>query len=285
MITNSTNTTILCNAHFTHTVTSNGNVNFSSNSTGTTSSTFYSWYFGNNLYGYGQNISTTFPLNSLNWVCLTISDSLNNCSSTFCDSIIVGNYTACVAQDNFVMVKDTTQLLTWDAYVYYSANIVGAIWSWGDNTTTNSMYASHTYSAAGLYSICVTAWASCGDTNTYCYNANIFRSNQNNSMIRVNVVNESPTGIKTNSMDKINDFVLYPNPTKDKTYLTLNVTNELNYKVSIAEVTGKIVYTKEQKLDQGNNKLELETEFLNRGFYFVTLTNGTNSKTIRLIKD
>jgi ELWxxDGT repeat protein len=74
--------------------------------------------------------------------------------------------------------------------------------------------------------------------------------------------------------------VIYPNPVVSNA--TLQITgNTKNVSVSVTDMSGK-------KLLQSNNSnaalVKLPTEKLPAGSYFVTVTNGTESKTIKLVK-
>lgn len=89
-ITNSTNTCSL-NANFNFTVGAGGNVSFASTSTGTSTSTLYNWWFGNSQSANTQNANTTYANNGWYTVCLFLSDSTNNCTDSYCQSIYVGS--------------------------------------------------------------------------------------------------------------------------------------------------------------------------------------------------
>jgi hypothetical protein len=107
-------------------------------------------------------------------------------------------------------------------------------------------------------------------------------------MYHVNVVgntSSSPTGLKAIEPDQITDTRLYPNPAHDKAYLNLTTSSSSNITVSIYEITGQLLSEKKIQADKGSNQIELEASNLNKGLYFVTISNGTSKKTIRLIKD
>ncbi len=85
----------------------------------------------------------------------------------------------------------------YDAVPAYSSNVSSARWYWGDGTSTVGLYPSHTYSVAGTYSICVTAYSSCGDSAVSCQNDAVSRLANNNSvfsnMVYINVVSSITT--------------------------------------------------------------------------------------------
>ena len=276
-----------CNANFSYSVGANGNVSFFNSSTGTNSNTVYYWSFNNTSTATGPNPVATFTNTYYNSVCLTIYDSLSNCSSTKCDSVIIPQ-NPCNTNVNFALSQDSTQALTWWAYANYPQNVTNAVWSWGDNTTTNSLYPSHTYTASGFYNICVTITVSCAGTASFCSNSFINKTSSNNAMHHLNVVNgfnPNPTGIKTQEQDLSIDTRLFPNPAKEKAFLSINTSKESKLTISIYEITGQLLVEKKVDVNKGANQVELEIINLNDGLYFVSITDGLVKKTVRLVKD
>lgn len=263
-----------CQASFNYTLGANGLVNFSSNSTGTSGTTIYSWNFG----AFGANASNTYTSNGLKIVCLTISDTSANCSDTYCDSLIVSSVTGstvCNPSVVYTLSKDSTTSLTWNAYPTYPSNITGATWSWGDGSSTTGLYPSHTYSAAGTYSTCVTVSVSCGTiTATYCYVAAIWKGTDNNDMIQVNVKSTTPTGIKSNT--KADGWIsIYPNPSNGEFTLDLNTgTDQKQNTVSVYNMMGELVFEKQVT---ANSKQTIDVSQLANGTYFVKVNSGNSS--------
>ena len=92
----STKTFATCQAGFTASQTVNNVVNFTNTSTGTSNQTFYNWNFGDGNYSYVQNPgSHTYSDSGTYIVCLYINDSLNNCNSSYCDTIHVYGVVIC----------------------------------------------------------------------------------------------------------------------------------------------------------------------------------------------
>ncbi|MDZ4664393.1 MAG: PKD domain-containing protein [Bacteroidota bacterium] len=284
-ITNASNSST-CNASFNFTVGTGGNVIFASNSTGTTSSTNYLWSFNNTTSSTGPTASQTFT-NFFNYVCLTIYDSTSLCFSTYCDTVIIPSL-PCNPNVNFVMVQDTSQALTWWAFANYPSNVTNAVWSWGDNSSSTGFFPSHTYSASGFYNICVTITVSCAGTASFCSNTFINKSAEAPlPMYHVNVAASSaPTSIKVNTAkENMTDILLFPNPAKELTHLRVNMTNAGDISIAIYEITGKLVQQQDRKAFQGVNEVELQTNDLKKGMYFVTINSGNAKKTVRLIKE
>jgi hypothetical protein len=281
-VTSANNST--CNASFSYSIGTNGNVSFFNTSTGTSSNTVYYWSFNNSTTASGPNPTTTFT-NYFNWVCLSIYDTVTFCNSSICDSVILSS-NPCNTNVNFVMSQDSSQALTWWAIANYPQNVTNAVWSWGDNTTSTGLYPSHTYSASAFYNICVSITVSCAGTASYC--ANTFINRSSNAMYQVNVIgstNQNPTSIITQEAEQLSELKLFPNPSKDFARLKLNSGKDGIVTLSIFEITGKLVSENKVSVTKGNNELEVDVNTLDKGFYLLNVQNGVNKKTIRLIKD
>jgi PKD repeat protein len=278
-ITVTTAPTGTCNANFSFSYGSGGSVSFASTSTGTSVSTNYSWSYGDGGSGTGVAPSHVYASNGAKVVCLTITNSVTGCSSTKCDSVHVTNATSsvtpCSPSVMYTLSKDSVTALTWNAYPSYPAGIINATWSWGDGTTTTGLYPSHTYSAAGTYSTCVTVSVACGTitaTASYCYVATIFRMSQSSDMITVNVKQNTATGIKAQSAASglIN---IYPNPSNGEFVLELTSQAKENT-VSIYNVMGVKVF---EKSVQANVKQTIDVTNLAAGTYFVKINSEAGS--------
>jgi|JI9StandDraft_1071089.scaffolds.fasta_scaffold47582_2 PKD repeat protein len=260
-----------CQANFNKVKGPNGSVSFTSTSTGVGAGTSYLWSFGSGL-GNAYNTTTpsyTYGTNGAKWICLTITNTVTGCSNTKCDSVIITNASAtnpCSPTVMFGMVKDSLQTLNWYAIPNYPNNVTGATWNWGDGSSTTNLYPSHTYSAAGLYSICVTASVSCGTvTATYCYVANIFKSSQDNSILTLNVRQSIPTGLQQQS-NETKELKVFPNPSAGEFTLLLTGSNRESVDLVVYNLLGEKVFAKQYaKQDQ----LNLDLNQLSSGQYYV----------------
>jgi len=93
----------------------------------------------------------------------------------------------------------------------------------------------------------------------------------------------STVGIIENASN-IDNTTIYPNPAKDKITITIDASNDKTCNITIVDVTGKLVFEKKnQLLIKGNNTLDVNTQGLVDGTYFVKINSGSNSKTTKLI--
>ncbi len=262
-------------SNFTHTVGANGLVNFSSTSTGTNALTGYSWNFGDGNNGNGANTSHVY--NNGNYIVTlnAVNYSVNpSCSDTSSHSIIV-NTNTCIANANF-SIAPTATAQYWNVIPASPANVSSAIWTWGDGSSSNTLYTSHQYSAAGTYSICLTVTVNCGATSYHCSSYYIFRSSEqdNSTMIYVNVIDPYIFMANSNIEMKSILYTIYPNPSNGD--FNLNVSG-LDYglvKVTISNIIGKQVFETEVEASNGYLSKELHVNYLSNGIYFVKINSG-----------
>lgn len=133
----------IVNPNFTY-VDSNGVVDFTSTSTGST----YLWDFGDGDTSNLSNPSHTFAQVGKYQVCLTITDS-NNVPCTFCDSVSINEIVVpCMA--GFTYVENANNLVT---FTNTSTPVIGSTFKWdfGDGDTSSAVNVNHTYNIAGVY--------------------------------------------------------------------------------------------------------------------------------------
>lgn len=132
---------------------------------------FYYWDFGDGQTSYSQNPDHIYSSNGVYLVCLTVTDSINQCSSTYCDSVSLGGNGNVNCQANFQAIQDSVNVFGNVVYFNDLSSGSPSYWSWdfGDNTTSNQQNPTHTYSNPGTYTVCLTI-ANLGSNcfDTYC---------------------------------------------------------------------------------------------------------------------
>lgn len=140
--------------------TNNLNATFSDSSSGGIA---WLWDFGDGASSTVQNPSHGYASFGNYTVCLTVTNSCG--SDSTCKSVSVFCPTP---QAGFA---DSTALYT----IFLSDTSTGAtswLWEFGDGNTSVQQNPSHTYSAQGIYSVCLTALNNCGSTKV-CRNIEI----------------------------------------------------------------------------------------------------------------
>ncbi len=274
--------TVPCNlvAGYTHTVGSGGNVNFNNTSTGTNTNTIYFWNFGDGYTGTGPNPVHTYTNAGAYNVTLMVDNQTSPvCMDTIIQTINVTGI-ACVANSSFSMASASSTTQVWNAMPASPWNIVAATWNWGDNTSSNVLYTSHTYSAAGVYSICLSVTVSCGATSTTCDTNYIYRSTQSAQMIQVNVI--APPAIVAGLANQSNesvDWSVYPNPNNGQ--FEIKMDGKTNAKIKVYSLIGQMVYETEITNDNVSKKINLDG--VSNGVYFIKLNSNNKEYTKKII--
>jgi len=282
-----TNNTCFINSGFTFSVGSNGLVSFFNTSTGTTSSTSYTWNFGNGFTSNATNPTLTYLSGGVYTVTLLASNS-SNCNSNQ-GAVVSVTTIPCVANANFSVVPTGT-LQFWNAIPANMWNVANATWSWGDGSSSSSLFASHQYSTAGMYNICLTVTASCGATASACASYSIFKPTPAGAIININVVqtplqsidNSNPVGISLLQRGAP-VYELYPNPSTGTFNLKIDGLNSDKAVVTVYNVVGNLLHS--ATVDTGSGKLNQEINLNNAstGVYFVQIQSGDQTFTRKLI--
>lgn len=90
----------------------------------------------------------------------------------------------------------------------------------------------------------------------------------------------NPIIVKNNSLNKP-DFILFPNPAKDKLYVSFDNYDRNNYTIKLMNVEGKVV----QEFEKINNTslFEISTTDIQNGVYFVQVVSAKSVKTEKFV--
>ncbi len=136
----------------------------------TGSATSWYWEFGDGVSSTEQNPSHTYQDEGAYNVCLTITDSTNNCNDTYCELLIIaGTGSGC---ENF-FVYTTNDFLTFDFEGFLlnpNQPLANYEWDFGDGTSGTGQFVTHTFVQAGVafYTVCLTTTTLDSITNDTC---------------------------------------------------------------------------------------------------------------------
>jgi PKD repeat protein len=146
-------------------------------------------------------------------------------------------------------------------------NNVTWTWSFGDTQTAGTMNATHTYSAAGTYTVCLGGV----DLSTFCVDT------------ACHVVTITSSGIHENSSAN-GSIGNYPNPFANQTTIgyTLKETGSIN--ISVFDVLGNNVAVIENNASKapGSYETVYDGSSLSEGVYFLKLTLNGRSSTSKI---
>ncbi len=152
-----------CNAGFQYTITGT-TVQFWDSSYSTSGSYSSQWSFGNGTGSTQLNPLVVYNTTGLYYVCLTITDSMNSCTSTYCDSIYLSSSSGtCWAYFTSIISGDTVSFT--DAS---SAGTNSWAWDFGDNTTGTGVNPDHIYLTSGYFYVCLYSTDTTGCSSSYC---------------------------------------------------------------------------------------------------------------------
>jgi PKD repeat protein len=265
----------------THTVGASGLVNFNNTTAGTTTASTYFWNFGDGSTGTGVNPSHTYGSSGMYNVTYTVSNG-GGCQTTG-NFNVNANTAPCVANSNFSLNPSGTPQ-SWFAIPSYPWNVQSAMWSWGDGSFTPTLSpASHQYSVAGTYTICLTVTVSCGQTSQTCSSYFINKGGESMQMITVTVqLPGTVTDLSNLTGENIHSSV-FPNPSNGTFQLDLNGLNEGTVKLSVYNTVGQVVYETNATATNGELSKSLNLNNLSSGVYFLKVNSGSASHTKKIV--
>jgi PKD repeat protein len=251
-----------CNANFTASVDTLGNVIFTNLSSGLFTNSY--WYFGD-----GNSSTFTSPTHhyataGTYLVCLTVYNS-TGCQASYCDSITIGNG-AGPCTPVFYAYPDST---IGNGVVYFglinncSSGNWQYIWDFGDSTTATGLYPTHVYNASGWFYVCVTAFDNSGNVLTWCDSVN------SNRMGSVGLF----------EANKKTSVIAFPNPANDQFTVKYNTSSSSQVLVEVYSTEGKSFYSSKFN---GTQDVTLNTAEWPAGLYLVQLRNGDQVSSTRI---
>lgn len=144
-----------------------GTLAFSGQATGGAPGTIFSYYWdlGDGTFSTLQNPVHTYAPGNYT-LCLTVIDSIGNCTDTYCSSVSVTGQPVCDAQFYAVPAGQNSFSFYTDSLANWNATYS---WSFGDGTSSSSMIPQHTYANPGTYLVCLTVTDSITScTDTFC---------------------------------------------------------------------------------------------------------------------
>jgi PKD repeat protein len=263
-----------CQANFNFYDLGNGDMAFHavSNASNTNASATYIWDFGDGSAASGPYATHNYVTGTTYNVCLTLIDQLYNCVDTFCTTIFPnGGAPSQLCNAYFWLYPDSSSNVpgngVWYAINQSSGSNLVYAWDFGDGSTSNQPFPTHTYAQPGNYVVCLTVVSAANGltcTDSHCdSSAYYFRNTAGMTQISV-LPDNSPTSIKkiTENME----LTMLPNPAN--TFITIN-TGDKTGVIRIYDVVGKEV--KQFQLN-GTSK-QISVEDLPSGIYSVQFVN------------
>ncbi|MDX2248150.1 MAG: PKD domain-containing protein [Bacteroidia bacterium] len=139
----------------------------------------YSWSFGDGTASSSMIPQHTYANPGTYLVCLTVTDTINSCTDTFCDSLIVGQVLGCQAGFVATNLQSTVVSFTNLSSGSNPVNPLFYSWSFGDGGSSSQMNPVHAYNAAGNYTVCLYIYDSSGCADSTCQAITVGNSGSN----------------------------------------------------------------------------------------------------------
>lgn len=130
----------------------------------------YLWTFGDGTSSTNFDPHHTYSSPGVYGVCLTVS-TFNGCTSTYCDSVVVGSNTGGGCHANFNWIYSTNAnggIVFNNLSTGGTGSVVSWVWSFGDGDSSTAFSPTHQYANNGLYNVCLTMTTANGCTSTFC---------------------------------------------------------------------------------------------------------------------
>ncbi len=90
-------------------------------------------------------------------------------------------------------------------------------------------------------------------------------------------------GISENHYSAVSAFDMYPNPASQKCTVLISAADAADLEISVTNYLGQVVKKQNYKAQQGMNEVNVDLTSVKTGIYFVTVKNGINVSTKKLV--
>lgn len=177
------------------------------------------------------------------------------------------------------------QVVMWENSTTSAGNIVDYHWDFGDNTTYNSQYPTHTYNDTDIYNVCLTITAVDGGdscTSTFCdsigfdQNGNLVYKTEGEEGFTINVIDPETVGMEEASGTDP-EFNLFPNPSRERAVLTWNPDYNIR-SIELIGMNGNLLRNL-----KANQSGRVEFNDLSSGVYILRITGDDRVTPLKMI--
>ncbi|UTW60905.1 PKD domain-containing protein [bacterium SCSIO 12741] len=261
-----------CGAGFTY-VTNGQSVQFVNTSAVTSPGVDWKWDFGDNSIGSNlYNTQHVYASPGTYTVCLILSDSIVNCTDTFCDTVLIQSQPGCLA--NFSSQDSIGNLVQFFNHSIASSASIGYIWDFGDGTKSWASHPLHLFPKAGAYDVCLTVIDS--SSTGYCADS-VCQTVYAGTLLSEELINLQKE-----------DLRVYPNPFNQELILELPASgmNHLITNLELYDMTGRTLARFElPNTDQEPQiHLDLTNYAVKPGMYYLQVVLGDQNLVYPVMK-
>lgn len=92
-----------------------------------------------------------------------------------------------------------------------------------------------------------------------------------------------PFSTKDVAKNNVSQLSLSPNPVQDILQVQMDINHTANYNLSIVDLIGRAIISRQEKLEAGHNSLPISMGHLPNGIYFLKLSSSTSSLSKKII--
>jgi|GEM_PF-1624618 len=215
------------------------------------------------------------PHNTPTTYCVTVTDT-TGCAATACTTVVDSQvyYTPC--QIYLAIYPDST-MPGWYYGVLYTSGATNLtyLWDFGDGTTSNLLYPTHTYASPGRYTICLTVSDSSGCSYTFCDSSFYAYKYGGGPMDHFQVGKVIALGVE--NISTANGVAVYPNPTSKE--LSIDASGQKIDRATIYDIHGQIVI---DASSPAQNKVDVSS--IAPGIYFIEVQSMGSSTRVKFAK-
>lgn len=162
------------------------------------------------------------------------------------------------------------------------------LWSFGDGTSSNEAFPSHTYNGNGPYNLCLTLSTADGCTSTHCDSVSVDQNGiftgvmggngDRTDGFTINVQDPNATAIP--ETPTTSNMTLWPNPATDVLNIALNGSMTGATDVTVTDLNGRVVMNERHNLNAGRGQFSMNTAQLVDGIYMVRI-GGTSQRFVK----
>jgi N-acetylneuraminic acid mutarotase len=217
----------------------------------------------------------TVPVNIPENYCVTVTD-VSGCVASACKTIVdsMTYYTPC--QIYLAVYPDSAVPGAYYGILYTASNTpLTYTWDFGDGTTSNQPFPSHTYGTPGRYTICLTVSDGSGCSFSFCDSSFYAYKYGGGPMSQFNVRARQVLGV--NDIQTSAKVALYPNPTGAK--LTIDAAGQKVDNAIIYNLDGQQVLSVSSPVQN-----LVDVSGLSDGIYFMEIKVKAASTCIKFVK-
>lgn len=250
------------------------------------------WLFGDGQSSTAQNPTHYYQNNGTYNVCLILMGYNGDecCADTLCMEIDVDcDRGDCYAELDLSYSFDADCQYTFTANVgtYSGGQIIGWHWDFGDGNTATGQTVTHSFSAYGVYEVCVTLFLLGPDgccTVKECIEVEVECAIEPKGPAVQEQCGTDAKGKSPIDLLPENSFELYPNPADNDMNLSLTVSEDSPVLITVSGIEGKETRNLMQMdLKKGRYNFNYSVDDLENGVYIIRCQIGDEVQTSRIV--